>query len=432
MDPQVLILIVAFVLLMALNVPIAVALGLTTLAAVFSLGGLPAPYIVAQRMTTGVASFPLLAIPFFILAGHLMGEGGLARRLMDLAAALVGRLRGGMAYVNTITCMLFGAISGSATAAVSSIGTAMIPEMERQGYSRPHAIALTVTGATTGLLIPPSNIMIVYAVVAGNVSVSALFLAGILPGVLIGLLLLGTSFLMARNIHLSGESALAEGPPPFWRSLWGALPSLLLVFIVLAGILGGIFSATEASAVAVVYALFLGVVIYREIPLKNLPKIFLNASVTTAVVMFLIASSQAMSWLLTYEQVPQQISEGLIALTENKLLLLLLINLLLLAVGAVMDMTPAVLIFTPIFLPVAIALDIDAVHFGIILIANLCLGLCTPPVGTCLFVGCGIGKSTIIDVIPRLLPFFFAMLAGLAVITYWPKLSLWLPSLFQD
>jgi tripartite ATP-independent transporter DctM subunit len=173
-------------------------------------------------------------------------------------------------------------------------------------------------------------------------------------------------------------------------------------------------------------------VIYREIPLKNLPKIFLNASVTTAVVMFLIASSQAMSWLLTYEQVPQQISQGLIALTDNKLLLLLLINLLLLAVGAVMDMTPAVLIFTPIFLPVAIALDISAVHFGIILIANLCLGLCTPPVGTCLFVGCGIGKSTIIDVIPRLLPFFFAMLGGLALITYWPALSLWLPSLFQD
>ncbi len=428
MDPQLLILIVAFIVLMALHVPIAVTLGLTTFLAVVALGDIPAAYVVSQRMTNGIASFPLLAIPFFILAGHLMGKGGLARRLMDLAAALVGRFRGGMAYVNTLTCILFGAISGSATAAVSSIGSAMIPEMERQGYSRPQAIALTVTGATTGLLIPPSNIMIVYAVVAGSVSVSSLFLAGVFPGLVMGGLLLACSFFVFRNIATT-EAAPCE-VPRLLPSLLGALPSLLLVIIVLAGILGGIFSATEASAVAVVYALLLSVLIYREIKLSALPGIFLASARTTAVVMFLIGASQAMSWLLTYEQIPQTISQGLIALTENKLVLLLLINLLLLLVGAVMDMTPAVLIFTPIFLPVALKLGIDPVHFGIILIANLCLGLCTPPVGTCLFVGCGIGKASIAEVVPRMIPFFLMMVAGLLIITYWPALSLWLPSLF--
>lgn len=429
METQIVILVVGFLVMMALNVPIAITLALTTYLAVRSIGDIPAEYVISQRMANGIASFPLLAIPFFILAGHLMGAGGLARRLMDLAAALVGRFRGGMAYVNTITCMMFGAISGSATAAVSSIGSAMIPEMERKGYTRAQAIALTVTGATTGLLIPPSNIMIVYAVVAGGVSVSSLFLAGVLPGVLVGGLLLACSFLILRKVEaVEGE---VQEIPRLIPSMMGALPSLFLVILVLVGIMGGIFSATEASAIAVVYALVLSVFVYREIRIRQLPDIFLSSALTTTVVMFLIGSSQAMSWFLTYEQIPQAISQGLIALTNNPILLLLLVNFLLLLVGAAMDMTPAVLIFTPIFLPVAEKLSIDPLHFGIILIANLCLGLCTPPVGTCLFVGCGIGNASIVEVVPRMIPFFLMMLIGLLVITYCPALSLWLPGLFQ-
>lgn len=427
MAAELLILLFTFVALLALNVPVAVCIALSAIATIACLGDVPAAAMTAQRLSKGIESFPLLAIPFFVLAGILMGEGGMARRLMDFAAALMGRLPGGLAYVNTLTCMLFGSVSGSAAAAVSSIGGFMIPQMEQKGYRREFAVALTATSATTGLLIPPSNIMIVYAVVAGNVSVAALFMAGVLPGIIVGLAIMLTALLL--NLR-RGKEATVE-PPPLGRALLGAVPSLLLIVIVLGGILGGVFSATEASAIAVAYALLLGVGLYREVKVRALPDILLRAAKTTSVVMLLVGASQAMSWVLAYEQIPQRVSAAMLTLSENPLVLLLLINVLLLLVGMFMDMTPAVLIFTPIFLPVVTAplIGMDPVHFGIVMIANLCIGLCTPPVGTCLFIACGVGRTTIARVVPPAIPFFIAMIAALMLITYWPAVSLWLPRL---
>ncbi len=437
MDVQILILLLSFAALLFLNVPIAVCIGVATLLTIYSLGTISADFMLAQRMTTGIASFPLLAIPFFILSGILMGEGGMARRLMDFAAVLVGGLRGGLAYVNTLTCMLFGAVSGSAAAAVSSVGGFMIPEMARKGYGREFSVALTTTSATTGLLIPPSNIMIVYAVVAGNVSVAGLFMAGIIPGIVMGLLLMVASFLMLRG-HEVEKTEVRITPKVFFTTFLHAIPSVFLIVIVLGGILGGVFSATEAAAVAVVYAWLIGAVVYREVKLSALPDILLRASKTTSVVMLLIAASMALSWVLAFENIPQMVSAALLTISENPLITFLIINLLLLMVGTFMDMTPAVLIFTPIFLPAVtlmggeffgLAPDEVAIYFGIWMIANLCIGICTPPVGTCLFIGCGVGKTTLAKVIPPLLPLFAAMIIGLMLITYIPSLSLWLPRL---
>lgn len=430
MDPQVLILLVTFTALLFLNVPVAVCIGVATMATIYSLGTIDQTSVqFAQRVANGIGSFPLLAIPFFIIAGILMGEGGMARRLMDFAGILVGRFRGGLSYVNTLTCMLFGAVSGSATAAVSSIGGFMIPEMERKGYGRNFSVALTTTSATTGLLIPPSNIMIVYAVVAGNVSVAGLFMAGIIPGMLMGLAIMIAASLMLRvRGHAVESSEVRVSFRDALVSFLHALPSVLLIVIVLGGILGGVFSATEASAVAVVYAWFVGVA-YRTVKLNQLPDIFLRAAKTTAVVMLLIGTSQAMSWVLAYENIPQMVSSALLAISENKYITFLIINVLLLAVGTFMDMTPAVLIFTPIFLPVLMDMGIEPIHFGIWMIANLCIGICTPPVGTCLFVGCGVGKTTLARVLPPLIPLFVAMVIALLLITYIPALSLWLPEM---
>ena len=426
MEIEVLLLVVSFFALLALNVPIAVAIGLATFFTVLSLGNVPTSYVVAQRMSSGIASFPLLAIPFFVFSGVLMGEGGMARRLMAFANALMGGFKGGLAYVNTLTCMLFGAVSGSAGAAVSSIGGFMIPEMERNGYSKPFSVALTTTSATTGLLIPPSNIMILYAVVAGNVSVAGLFMAGVLPGVVIGGLIMLASRLTVRGAAPARQKGSLKAGDLF-RAFLSAIPSLLLIVIVLGGILSGIFTATEASAISVAYALLLGVVVYREIKGSDLPSLILRSAKTTAIVMFLVGASQAMSWVLAYENVPQMVSGGLLSLTENPVMTLLIINCLLLVVGTFMDMTPAVLIFTPIFLPVVMSMGIDPVHFGIVMIANLCIGLCTPPVGTCLFIGCSVGGVPLSKVIRPMIPMFIAMVIGLFLITYIPSVSLWLP-----
>lgn len=442
MNEEIYVLLVVFLGLMLINVPIAVCIGLATVATIATLGSVPTGYVVAQRLSTGISSFPLLAIPFFILSGVLMGDGGMARRLMEFASALVGRFPGGLAYVNTLSCMLFGAVSGSAAAAVSSIGGFMIPQMEEKGYKREFAVALTVTSATTGLLIPPSNIMIVYAVVSGNVSVAALFLAGVVPGLFMGLVLMAASFatlhfLAPAEIRAAARQAAAHAraqsaaTPSVIGAFFRAVPSLLLVVVVLGGILGGLFSATEASAIAVAYCLVLGLFFYRAVTWAALPGILLRAAKTTSVVMLLVGASQAMSWVLAYEQIPQMVSDAMLALSANPLMVLLLINVLLLGVGVFMDMTPAVLIFTPIFLPVVMGLGMDPVHFGIVIIANLCIGLCTPPVGTCLFLGCGVGHTTIARVVPSAIPFFVAMLIGLLAITYIPALSLALPRLLN-
>jgi tripartite ATP-independent transporter DctM subunit len=305
----------------------------------------------------------------------------------------------------------------------------LIPEMNRKGYPKDFNIALTATAATTGLLIPPSNVMIVYAVVASNVSISALFIAGVMPGIVIGLLIMAVALMVSRKNGYGGEQEHVAGEVK--RSAlsctWRALPSLLLVVFVLGGILSGWFTPTEASAVAVLWAFLLAVVIYREVPVKMLPRLAIGSARTTGIVMLLVAVSQAMSGLLTEEQVPQFVSEALLGFSSNPLMILLTINIILLIVGTFMDMTPAVLVFTPILLPVAVGIGIDPVHFGMILIANLCIGLCTPPVGTCLFLGCSVGKSNIAKVSWAMLPFYGAMFVGLILITYWPALSLWLP-----
>ena len=425
----VLVLVVSFVILLLLNVPVAFCMGIATLLAFLAMGDMPAFTAVAHNIATGIDSFALLAIPFFILSGLFMGQGGIARRLIDFANVLVGRFRGGLAYVNVLTCMLFGAISGSATAAVSSVGGFMIPLMNKMGYHRDFNASVTISAATTGLLIPPSNVMIVYSLATGGfVSIAAIFMAGYLPGILVGLgLLIVSGTISIRHNYGKGETF------PFWESVvrfLRAIPAMLLVFIVIGGILLGWFTPTEASAVAVLYSFFLAVIVYREVKIGDLPRILLQCGVTTSVVFLLIGTSMAMSWVLASENVPQNISTSLVSLTDNKVVLLLLINAMLLVVGTFMDMTPAILIFTPIFLPIVEKLGIHPLHFGIIMIMNLCIGLCTPPVGTCLFLGCGIAETTVTKVIRHILPFFAAMIIALLITTFVPQISMWVPDLF--
>jgi len=426
-DLPVVVLVVSFVVLLALNVPVAFCMGIATVLAFLTMSGeLPAFVAVAHQIATGIDSFALLAIPFFILSGQLMGQGGIARRLIDFANTLVGRFRGGLAFVNVVTCMFFGAISGSATAAISSVGGFMVPLMNKMGYHRDFNASVTITAATTGLLIPPSNVMIVYSLATGGaVSIAAIFMAGFLPGFLVGLgLILVSAVLSVRHNYGKGETfPFREGVVRFFK----AVPALLLVFIVIGGILLGWFTPTEASAVAVLYAFFLAVVVYREVKIRDLPRILLQCGITTSVVFLLIGTSMAMSWVLASENVPQDISAYLVGLTDSKVLLLLMINAILLAVGTFMDMTPAILIFTPIFLPVAERLGLHPLHFGIVMIMNLCIGLCTPPVGTCLFLGCGIAETTVTRVMRHILPFFGAMLVTLLICTFVPEISLWLP-----
>ena len=424
MGTTALILIIIFVLLLVMDVPIAVAIAMATFVAILAEGPDPT-LVVAASMTNGVNKFVLLAIPFFILSGHLMGRGGMATRLIDFASTLVGFFPGGLAYVNTLTCMLFGSISGSAAAAVSSVGGFMIPEMNRKGYDRDFNVAVTTTAATTGLLIPPSNIMIIYSVAAGSVSISAMFMAGILPGVVSGLfiMLVCGGFAYAKNYPREPRASFQEIMFGFKRAFW----SLFLIVIVIGGILAGIFTATEAAAIAVVYAFVLAVVVYREVKLSDIPDLLLQTGLTTAIVMILIGASSGLSWIMTMANIPQTVSAALLGLSDNPILILLTINLLLLCVGTFMDMAPAVLIFTPIFLPVVVSLGMHEVHFGIMMIANLCIGLCTPPVGTCLFIGCGVGKTTIANVTKTMIPFFLSMVCALMVITYVPAISLWLP-----
>ncbi len=426
MSFPILVLVVSFLILLVLNVPVAFCMGIAAMLSIFAMGDLPTFVAVAHKIATGIDSFALLAIPFFIFSGLLMGHGGIARRLIDFANVLVGRFRGGLAFVNILTCMLFGAISGSASAAVSSVGGFMIPLMNKRGYENNFNTAVTVTAATTGLLIPPSNVMIVYSLATGGiVSIAAIFMAGVFPGILVGLgLMLVAGVISIKEQYGEGDKAAAEKA---FKSFLSAIPALLLIVIVLGGILMGVFTATEASAVAVLYAFILAVFIYKEVKFKELPEILLQCGVTTSVVFLLIGTSMAMSWVLAAENVPQDISRALLSMTDNKIVILLMINAMLLIVGTFMDMTPAILIFTPIFLPIVTGLGIHPLHFGIIMIMNLCIGLCTPPVGTCLFLGCGIANTTVTKIIPKILPFFVAMIATLLVCSYIPALSLWLP-----
>jgi tripartite ATP-independent transporter DctM subunit len=415
-----------FIVLLVIGLPVAFCIGLATMAALLiSIDTLPALTTMAQRMAGGLNSFALLAVPLFILSGVIMGQGGIARRLIAFAKCLVGMVPGGLALVNVISCTLFGAISGSAVAASSAVGGFMLPEMEKDGFDKNFGAAVTATAATTGLLIPPSNILIVYAIASGGVSIAALFLAGYLPGLLLAAALMLVSFIHAKRHNLPSAGRVSLGFAA--KAALDAAPALALVVIVIGGIIAGVFTATEAGAIAVVYSLILAGPVYKELSRSALFHVFLKATETTAIVMFLVASSVAMSWLLAFNNIPTQVAEALLAVSDNPLIILLIINLVLLLVGSFMDMTPAVLIFTPIFLPAAMEMGITPLHFGIIMVLNLSIGLCTPPVGSVLFVSCAVAKTSIHNIIRPLLPMYAAMMIVLLLVTYIPAISEVLP-----
>lgn len=426
---EMLVLVAVFLILFVIGVPVAFCIGMATVVSfLLAVDYLPAVTTIAQRMAGGLNSFALLAIPLFILSGQLMARGGIARRLIDFSKAFIGMVPGGLAFVNVISCMLFGSISGSAVAATSAIGGFMIPEMNKEGYDKNFSAAITATASTTGLLIPPSNILIIYAVASGGVSIAALFVAGYLPGLLMGLALtiVAAGYAKKHRLPAGARVGLREAS----QRTFAALPSLFLVFIVIGGILGGLFTATEAGAIAVLYAFVLAVIVYREVKTTELVEILLRSAETTAIVMFLIGTSIAMSWLLAYENIPGEMASLLLSLSDHPIAILLLINLLLLAVGIFMDLTPAVLIFTPIFLPVAVALGMSPLHFGIMMIMNLTIGLCTPPVGSILFVSCAVAKTSIGKIVRPMIPMYVALFIALLLVTYVPGISEALPRYF--
>lgn len=419
----------SFFLFLGIGVPISFAIGVASLLTIL----LQLPFeaaiaVISQKMASGLDSFALLAIPFFILAGNIMNQGGIAIRLIEFAKVLGGRLPGSLAHVNVIANMMFGAISGSAVASAAAVGGTMSPLQKKEGYDPAYSAAVNITSCPTGLLIPPSNTFIVYSLISGGTSIGALFLAGYVPGMLMGLGLMMVAGFIAkkRGYPVSPKPSTSE----VVKKTLDALPSLGLIVVIMGGIIGGIFTATEASAIAVVYTLILALVFYREVSIKQLPSIILESVVTTSIVLLLIGASMGMSWAMANADIPYMISDALLAVSENPIIILLIINVILLIVGIFMDMTPALLIFTPIFLPIAMDLGMDPVHFGIMMTFNLCIGICTPPVGSALFIGCSVAKVKIDKVVKPLLPFYAVLILALMLVTFVPQLSLTLPQVF--
>ena len=415
---------VLFALLVIVGMPISFAIGVAAMFGTLVLPDVDNATIV-QRMLTSVNTFPLLAVIFFIFAGQLMARGGVAMRLVRLAEVLVGRLPGGLAHIVIVSSMFFGGVTGSAVAEVSSIGSIMIPAMERGGYSRRFATAIVLTSATMGPIIPPSIGMIVFAHVAGNVSIAALFLAGVVPGVLIGLSLMVAAFIHGRLYHQQATPPMAMREKI--RRVFDGLAGIMTIVIILGGIVSGVFTATEAGAAASVYALILTVFVYKEIKLRDLPEIMWECCVTNAVVMMLIATSSVYSWILTYERLPQLLADNVFNVIDSRFQFLLILNIFLLIVGMLIDMTPALIMLVPILLPLALKFGIDFVHLGLIVIVNLSFGLITPPVGTALFVGVKIAKIPMEKVIPPMLPLLACMIAVLLFVTYFPQVFMWIP-----
>ena len=423
-----LIILVLLVIMLLAGVPIAVALGISSVCAILPVMDTSVAVLTgAQRIFSGISVFSLLAIPFFILAGNIMNKGGIAVRLINLAKLITGRAPGALAQTNVIANMLFGAISGSGTAAATAMGSIIGPIEKDEGYDPNFSAAANIATAPTGLLIPPSNVMITFSLVSGGTSVAALFMAGYIPGILWGLACMLVIYFIAKKKGYRAKTKFTFKEA--MKIVLQALPCLLLIIIVIGGIIGGIFTATEGSVVAVVYSLVLSLFFYRSISLKDLPKIFKESAEMTGIIIFLIGVSSIMSWVMAFTNIPTAVSNGLLAISSNKIVIFLLINVILLIVGTFMDMTPACLIFTPIFLPVCTALGMNPIHFGIMLIFNLCIGTITPPVGTTLFVGVKVGKVKIETVFRQLLIYFAAIFVVLMLVTYIPQLSLWLPSL---
>jgi tripartite ATP-independent transporter DctM subunit len=416
-----------FISLLLVGVPIAFATGIASAAAALNVFVVDNATIV-QRMLFGINSFPLLAVIFFVFTGVLMAKGGVAMRLVRVSEVVVGRLPGGLAQINVLSSMLFGGVSGSAVADVSSIGATMIPAMEKAGYTRRYATAITLTSATMGPIIPPSISMILYAYVVGSVSVAGLFLAGLIPGILIGIGLLIAAYFHGLWYHERSTEKLSL-KEKLWRLLDGGLGLFTLV-IILGGITSGVFTATEAGAVAAVYALFLTVVVYREIKVADLPGILWECCLTNAVVMFLIATTSVFTFIMTYENLPQWLAAHVFEVIDNRYLLLLMMNLVLLFIGLFIDLTPAVIMMVPILLPLADRLDMDLIHLGVIVVVNPTYGLITPPVGTSLFVGCRIANISMTELVKPMLPLLAIMFCVLLLVTYVPETFMWLPRMF--
>ena len=421
-----LIILVLLLIMLIAGVPIAVALGVSSVCAILPIMNLDVAVLTGcQRIFSGISVFSLLAIPFFILAGNIMNKGGIAVRLINLAKLITGRAPGALAQTNILANMLFGSISGSGTAAASAMGSIIGPIEREEGYDPNFSAAVNIATAPTGLLIPPSNVMITYSLVSGGTSVAALFMAGYIPGFLWGLACMLVVYIIAKKNGYRAKSVFTAREAG--KIILQALPCLLLIIIVIGGIIFGVFTATEGSVVAVVYSLFLSLFIYRSISFKEIPQILKESAEMTGIIIFLIGVSSIMSWVMAFTNIPTLVSTALLSVSINKIVILLLINVILLIVGTFMDMTPACLIFTPIFLPVCSALGMDTIHFGIMMIFNLCIGTITPPVGTTLFVGVKVGKVQIETVFKQLLIYFAAIFVVLLLVTYIPALSLWLP-----
>lgn len=417
-----------FATLMLTGTPIAFCLGVASFATVLYMG-LP-PLIVFQRLNSGMSVFSLLAIPFFIYAGDLMVRGGIAQRIVAFAASLIGHVRGGLGQVNIVTATLFGGISGSAVAEAAAVGGLMIPQMKARGYGADYAVNVTSMSALIALLIPPSHNMIIYSISAGGqISIADLFTAGIIPGLLLALALMITAYIVARR-----RGYPTEPFPGFNMALHlfaVALPGLLLIAIIFGGVRSGVFTATESSCIAVLYALLVTVLVYRQMTWEGFVHATMGAVRTTAMVLVIIGMAAAFSWLMAFLKVPAALVASMNAVSENPVVILLLLNVILLVLGTFMDMGPTIIIVTPIFLPVAQAYGIDPVHFGVILILNLGIGLNTPPVGAVQFVACAVGKISVWTAMRSIWPFYGAGLIVLGLITYVPALSLWLPGMFK-
>lgn len=420
------ILIAVFAICVVIGLPVAFALGVAAVSS-FIYEGLPM-MIAFQRIISGISIFSLMAIPFFIFAGELMFHGGIAIRLVRFASSAVGSVRGGLGVVNVFSSMLFGGISGSAIADVSALGSILIPVMKEKGYDDDYAVNVTVTSSIAGIIIPPSHNMIIYAVAAGgSLSISKLFLAGFIPGVVMCLCLAAVSYIVAVKRNYTSEKF--PGFVILFRHFIISLPGLLTAVIIVGGVLSGIFTVTESGAFGAIYAFFATIIVYRALTWNKFKEAVTNSVKTTSMVMILIACSGAFAYLLTYYQVPTKMSLFLTAISDNWIVILLMINLMLLFLGMIMDMAALILICTPIFLPIAIKSGMDPYQFGMLLMMNLGLGLCTPPVGSCLFVGCAVGNVKLEDAVRTIWPFYLAIFIALMFVTFVPAISMTLPNL---
>lgn len=414
---------ISFITFLILGIPIAFVLGLTSFVALIYSGNIPF-LLIPKEMFSGTDSFPLLAVPFFILAGNLMNVGGITKRLIHFCNLLLGYVRGGLALVNVVASMFFAGITGAAVADTSALGSILIPAMTEEKYDKDFSAAITAASSTVGPIIPPSIPMVILGTV-GELSIGALFLAGVIPGVMVGLSLLGVAYAISckRNYPKEKIKSIKE----FLSGLKDAILALMMPAIIIGGILGGIFTPTEAAVVAVCYAFLVSFLIYREIRWKDLKKVLIDSVVTTSIIMFVIANSAILGWILAHQQVPQSIAQIFLSISSNKWVILLLINVFLLFVGTFMETTASLIILTPILLPLAIKVGIDPIHFGLVMVLNLVIGLITPPLGVCLFIACSIAKITLDQIVKAILPFLIAAISILFLVTYIPELSLWIP-----